>query len=170
MPSIRAEDPGTPDAIELTDELSAALAAITGDSGRASLAPDDVRVARSRFVVARDADGHPIGCAAIRPLGDGVAEIKRMYARPGNPSTGSALLAFLESEATALGYRAPWLETRIVNHRAVGFYSARGYRVIPNYGRYAGRADAVRLAKQLAPPAGVSPAGVRAGNRTRPHP
>jgi GNAT superfamily N-acetyltransferase len=165
MPSIRAEDPGTPDAIALMDELSAALAAITGDSGRSSFDPDDIRAPRSRFAVARDACGHPIGCAAIRPLGDGVAEIKRMYARPGNPGTGSALLAFLESEAAALGYRELWLETRVVNQRAVSFYSARGYCVIPNYGRYAGRAGAVCLAKQLA-----SPTGVSAGNRTLPHP
>ena len=149
MPSIRAEDPGTPDAIALTDELSAALAAITGDSGRSSFDPDDVRAPRSRFVVARDAVGRPIGCAAIRPLGEGVAEVKRMYARPGNPGTGSALLAFVENLATALGYRELWLETRVVNQRAVRFYSERGYRVIPNYGRYAGRTDAVCLAKQL---------------------
>ncbi|MET0858958.1 MAG: GNAT family N-acetyltransferase [Telluria sp.] len=165
MPSICAEDPGTPDAIALTDELSAALAAITGDSGRSSFDPDDVRVPRARFAVARNADGQPIGCGAFRPLGEGVAEIKRMYARAGNPGTGRALLAFLESEATALGYRALWLETRIANQRAVSFYSARGYTLIPNYGRYAGRADAVCLAKQLATPAGVS-----ADNRTRPHP
>ncbi len=165
MPNIRAEDPGTLDAIGLTDELSAALAAITGDSGRSSFDPDDVRLPRARFAVARDADGHPIGCAALRPLADGVAEIKRMYARPGNPGTGSALLAFVEREAAALGYRELWLETRVVNQRAVKFYSERGYAVIANYGRYAGRADAVCLSKQL-----PSPAGVSAGKRTRPHP
>lgn len=41
--TIRAEDPGTPDAIALLDKLSAALAVISGDSGRASFDPDDVR-------------------------------------------------------------------------------------------------------------------------------
>lgn len=149
MLSVRAEDPGTPEAIALVDELSAALAAITGDSGRSSFDADDVRVDGARFVVARDADGQAVGCGAFRPLADGVAELKRMYARPGNPGVGSALLAFLEAEAASLDYRAIWLETRVVNQRAVGFYRARGYTQIPNYGKYAGNDRAICLAKQL---------------------
>ncbi len=88
-PIIRAEDPGTPDAIALIDELSAALAAITGDSGRSSFDADDVRAARACFAVARNANGEAVGCGAFRPLADGVAEVKRMYARPGNPGTGA---------------------------------------------------------------------------------
>ena len=75
--------------------------------------------------------------------------MKRTYARPGNPGIGSALLAFLEAEAAALGYRAIWLETRAVNRRAVRFYLAHGYTPISNYGKYAGNAEAVCLAKQL---------------------
>lgn len=149
MLAIRAEDPGTPDAIALIDELSAALAAITGDSGRSSFDPDDVRVARARFVVARNADGQAVGCGAIRPLSDDIAEVKRMFSRPDNPGTGTALLAFLEAQAAALGYRAIWLETRAINERAVLFYLARGYARIPNYGKYTGNAEAVCLAKQL---------------------
>jgi GNAT superfamily N-acetyltransferase len=150
MLSIRAEDPGTPDAIALIDALSAALAAITGDSGTSSFDADDVRVPRARFAVARDAGGQAAGCGALRPLGDEIAEVKRMYARPGNPGAGSALLAFLEAEAVALGYRAIWLATRAVNQRAVRFYLARGYTPIPNYGKYAGNDGAVCLEKQLA--------------------
>jgi GNAT superfamily N-acetyltransferase len=149
MLSIRAEDPGTPDAAALIEELSAALAAITGDSGKSSFDAGDVRVAGARFVVARDADGQAVGCGALRPRADGVAELKRMYARPGNPGAGSALLAFLEAEAAALAYRAIWLATRVVNQRAVGFYRARGYAPIPHYGKYAGQADSVCLEKQL---------------------
>jgi GNAT superfamily N-acetyltransferase len=149
MLRIRAEDPGTPNAIVLVDELSAALAAITGDSGRSSFDADDIRVAGARFVVARGADGQAVGCGALRPLADGIVELKRMYARPGSRGAGSALLAFLEAEAAALGYRAIWLSTRVGNARAVGFYHARGYVTIPNYGKYAGRSDSVCLAKQL---------------------
>jgi GNAT superfamily N-acetyltransferase len=149
--TIAIEDPGTPDAIALVDELSAALAAITGDSGRSSFDIDDVRAARARFVVARNASGHAVGCGAFRPLGGDIAEVKRMFARPGNPGTGSALLAFLEAQAGALGYRAIWLATRAINERAVGFYLAHGYKPIPNYGKYAGNAEAVCLATQLSP-------------------
>jgi ribosomal protein S18 acetylase RimI-like enzyme len=147
--TIRAEDPGTPDAVALIDELSAALAAITGDSGRSSFDPGDVRVARALFVVARNADGQAVGCGAFRPVADGIAEVKRMYSRPGNQGAGSALLAFLEAQAAAMGYRAIWLATRSVNQRAVGFYRACGYGQISNYGKYAGNYRAVCLGKQL---------------------
>lgn len=149
MLSISVEDPGTPDATALMEELSAALEAITGDSGRSSFDADDIRGADARFVVARDADGVAVGCGALRPLTDGIAELKRMYARPGNPGAGSTLLAFLEAEAAALQYRAIWLSTRVINERAFGFYRARGYTRVTNYGKYAGRADSVCLAKQL---------------------
>ena len=62
---------------------------------------------------------------------------------------GSAILAALEAEAAALGYRALWLETRLVNARAVAFYQARGYRRIANYGNYAGNALAACFEKLL---------------------
>lgn len=149
MLTITTEDPDTPDAIALLDELSAALAAITGDSGSSSFDAADVRVARACFAVARDAGGQAAGCGALRPLAGDVAEVKRMYARPGHPGAGSALLAFLEVTAARLGYRDLWLETRAVNQRAVRFYLARGYRPIPNYGKYAGNAEAVCMAKRL---------------------
>lgn len=149
MLRIGAEDPGTPDAAALIEELSAALEVITGDSGKSSFDAADVRGAGACFAVARTADGVAVGCGAIRPLSDGVAELKRMYARPGNPGVGSALLVFLEAQAAALEYRAIWLSTRAVNQRAIGFYRAQGYVTIPNYGKYAGRAESVCLAKQL---------------------
>jgi ribosomal protein S18 acetylase RimI-like enzyme len=149
MVTIRAEDPATPDAVGLTDELSTALAAITGDSGRSSFDPDDVRVPGSLFVVARDASGLAVGCGACRPLAADIAEVKRMYARPGNRGVGSAVLAHLEAQAVTMGYRALWLETRAVNHRAVRFYSAHGYTPIHNYGKYVGNPEAVCFAKQL---------------------
>jgi ribosomal protein S18 acetylase RimI-like enzyme len=72
-----------------------------------------------------------------------------MYARPGHAGVVSALLAFLEAETAAMEYRAIWLSTRVVNDRAVRFYHARGYVTIPNYGKYAGRADSLCLARQL---------------------
>jgi GNAT superfamily N-acetyltransferase len=148
--TVAAEDAISSDAALLMDELSQVLAAITGSSGRASFDPADVAGPTARFAIARDARGAAIGCGALRPLRDGVAELKRMYARPGHAGVGSAVLRFLEEEAAALGYRALWLETRLVNHRAVDFYLARGYRSIPNYGKYAGNTLAACFEKVLA--------------------
>ena len=146
---IAACDPDSADAQVLLEELSATLAGITGSSGKASFSSDDARVARSLFVVARSDGGLLLGCGALRPLEGEVGEIKRMYARRGTRGVGTALLAQMESAAAGFGYRALWLETRRVNVRAVGFYLGRGYAPIPNYGKYAGREEAVCLGKTL---------------------
>lgn len=144
-------DPDSADARVLVEELSDALALITGASGKASYSPDDARVARSLFVVARGEDGRLLGCGALRPLDGDVGEVKRMYARPGTRGVGAALLACIEHQAEGFGYRELWLETRRVNSRAVGFYVAHGYAEIPNYGKYIGRPEAVCFGKRLAP-------------------
>lgn len=159
MLTITVEDPGSPDARALMDELCDTLVAITGDGGRSSFDPDDVRGAQACFVVARAvacegaSDGalRPVGCGAFRPLQPGIGELKRMYARPETHGVGTALLAFLEAEAVALGLRALWLSTRVVNERAHRFYESRGYARIPNFGRYVGRMQSVCLAKTLVP-------------------
>ena len=149
---ILAGDPGSPDALVLIAELSAALAAITGDPGTASFDPDDVRGARAAFLLAYDgdgADGAPLGCGALRPLDAERGEIKRMYARPGTGGVGAALLAQLEQAARGFGYQALVLSTRRVNQRAVDFYRRHGYADIAPYGRYAGVTRSICLGKDL---------------------
>ena len=149
---LTPEDPGADECLALMEELSAVLEEITGSSGKASFDADDVRGPMACFVVARDAAGVARGCGAFRPLEPGVAEIKRMYARHHSSGIGSAVLAYLEREAAALGYQAIWLETRLVNRRAVDFYTARGYVRIANYGKYIGNPLAVCFEKQLPGP------------------
>jgi ribosomal protein S18 acetylase RimI-like enzyme len=147
MFAIAPADPDSPDARLLLAELGAALAHITGSDGTASFDAADVRGPRACFLVARAADGSLAGCGALRSLTDDVAELKRMYARPGS-GAGAALLAALERQALAFGYRDVWLETRRVNTRAVAFYQKHGYRIIDNFGKYVGRLDAVCLGKR----------------------
>jgi len=146
---VTAASAASADAVALMRELSATLALITGDSGTASFDVADVRGERARFAIARDRMGIAVGCGAIRPLGEGVAEIKRMYARPGHGGVGRAVLAFLEQEARALGYRELWLETRLVNSRAVRFYEKHGYRRRENFGKYVGNHQAVCFEKAI---------------------
>ncbi|QGZ39073.1 L-amino acid N-acyltransferase YncA [Pseudoduganella flava] len=142
--AVRDEDPDSDDARALMAELSQVLAAITGDSGAAAF---DVARAGA-FAIARDDAGRAVGCGALLPLDGDVAEVKRMYARPGS-GAGGAVLAHLEARAAALGYRGLWLETRKVNERAVRFYDAQGYLRIPNFGKYVGNDAAVCFGKRL---------------------
>ena len=149
MIHVEAASPHDPQVAILLDELSATLTVITGSSGGASFDPSDVEGDRALFMLAHDESGSPVGCGAFRPLQPGVAEIKRMYARTGTRGVGAALLCALESGARECGYAEVWCETRIVNKRAVRFYERHGYRRIENFGKYAGRPDAVCFAKDL---------------------
>jgi GNAT superfamily N-acetyltransferase len=141
-------DPESVNARVLIAELDAALAAICGDSGSGSFDPADVRGPGAVFLVAHTADGTAVGCGALRPLAPGVAELKRMYGRPGS-GAGMALLTVLEATALDFGYREVWLSTRRVNVKALGFYARNGYIAIENYGRYVGRPESVCLARNL---------------------
>jgi ribosomal protein S18 acetylase RimI-like enzyme len=149
MLMINPEDPATPDASALIEALSVSLEFITGDGGKSSFDPDDVRGEKARFVIARTNMGEPVGCGAFRPLHEHVAEVKRMYAAPGSKGVGNAVLSYLEIEAAALGYEQLWLETRLVNQHAIAFYEKHGFSRIPNFGKYVGNAAAVCFAKSL---------------------
>lgn len=147
--AVEPADPSSDEAQALLAALSTTLQRITGSPGTASFDVADVAQPGAAFVLARTADGRAVGCGALRPLQPGVAELKRMYAAPGTQGVGAQVLAALEGEAARLGHRELWLETRRVNARAVAFYLQHGYAVIPNYGRYAGRAEAVCFGKRL---------------------
>ncbi len=146
---ISLEDPTSESARKLIDELSQTLAMITGDSGRSSFDPESVLGPQAAFVVARDVDGNALGCGAFRPLQAGIAELKRMYAKPGTKGVGSAILHELEERARQLGYQELWLETRLINSHAVAFYESHSYQQIPNFGPYVGRLEAICLRKRL---------------------
>ena len=146
---VSRENVDSADAQALMAQLSAVLQQITGDSGQSSFQSTDLQQPTACFAVARDQQGNALGCGALRPLTQEVAELKRMFARQGAQGTGSALLRFLEVEAAKLGYREIWLETRRVNQQAVRFYLRHGYQPIARYGRYITNPQALCFAKVL---------------------
>jgi N-acetylglutamate synthase-like GNAT family acetyltransferase len=141
--------PNTQDAISLMEQLSNSLEVITGDSGKNSFNSNDVCVPRSLFVVAYNEDGEAMGCGAIRPINEDIAEVKRMFAKTKAVGVGSEILQHLENQARKLGYSALWLETRLINKRAVSFYEKRGYHRISNYGKYVNKPEAICFEKNI---------------------
>lgn len=146
---VRRENVDSADAQALMAQLSAVLQQITGDSGRSSFEASDLQQPAACFAIARDQQGNALGCGALRPLTQDVAELKRMFSLQGAQGIGSALLNFLEAEAATLGYREIWLETRRVNQQAVRFYLRHGYQPIARYGRYITNPQALCFAKVL---------------------
>jgi GNAT superfamily N-acetyltransferase len=80
-------------------------------------------------------DGSPAGVVALRPLEEGVCEMKRMYVDPRfhGQGLGHALATRLLAEARLAGYRRMWLETGPRQHAARRLYQRLGFRPIGPY-------------------------------------
>lgn len=77
----------------------------------------------------------PVCVGAVKRLGPGVAEIKRMYVAPDGRGRGVArrLLGALEDAARALGYTRVRLDTGPRQPHARALYRSAGYREIADY-------------------------------------
>ncbi len=146
--AVERSSPRDPGAVPLLDALSLDLGTRFASDGRASFASWDDDDPLSVFALAR-IGGRAVGCGAIRPIAEGIAELKRMYATAPRGGIGSAVLRFLEAEARRLGYRSVWLETRWANEGAVAFYRKHGFRPRENFGQYAGHPESVCMEKLL---------------------
>ena len=80
-------------------------------------------------------DGHYVGCGAIRDLGDGIVEVKRMYLAPEvrGQGMGKWLLTKLLGKARELGYQTARLDTLRRLTPAVRLYENAGFTEIPAY-------------------------------------
>ncbi len=104
-----------------------------------------------KFVVVAYDDGKPLGCGAIKEYETNTMEVKRMYVPPGYRKKGIAttILAELENWARELSCTRCVLETGKRQPEAIGLYKRNGYRLIPNYGQYAGVENSVCFGKEL---------------------
>lgn len=79
MITLEKADPRSAESQLLITKLSAELAAITGDNGKSNFTMDSMDEERSLWVLARNNKGDAVGCGAIRPLTEHIAELKGCF-------------------------------------------------------------------------------------------
>jgi ribosomal protein S18 acetylase RimI-like enzyme len=130
-------DPEEPPASELLAAMRTELDDVYETFSRLDnppLAPSELRPPAGEYVVGYEGSTAVAG-GGVRRLGDGVAEIKRMYVRPAARSRGvaAALLDALEESARSLGYEAVRLDTGPKQVHALRLYRRAGYVEVPPY-------------------------------------
>ena len=116
-----------------------------------SPAPTNTPLAAREFYLLARRDGHAVGCGALRCVDALTGEMRRMFVTRAARRAGvaSALLAALESQARALGYRRLVLETGVRQKAAIALYKSAGWRRIPPFGAHAGDPTSVCFGKAL---------------------
>jgi len=96
-------------------------------------------------------EGVAVGCGALRRLDAQRGELRRLFVTPQarREGVGRALLARLEADALALGYRRLLLETGTRQKPAAALYRAAGWRRMAPYGNFVGDPTSVCFGKTL---------------------
>jgi len=96
-------------------------------------------------------DGVAVGCGALRRIDARTGEIRRMFVTRTARREGVArtLLARLEADALALGYRRLLLETGVRQKPAMALYRTSGWRRTTAYGAYVGDPTSVCFGKTI---------------------
>jgi GNAT superfamily N-acetyltransferase len=114
--------------VEYQQALGVSLCFQGFDAELAAL-PGDYAPPRGRLILALHR-GAPAGCAALRPLSDRDAEMKRLYVRSAHRGSGlgHVLAERIVAEARALGYAALKLDTLPQMQAAQRVYEKLGFR------------------------------------------
>lgn len=96
--------------------------------------PGNYAPPEGRLLLAWRAD-QAAGCVGLRPLEQGVCEMKRLYVRPAwrGQGVGHFLAASIISAAKELGYACMRLDTLASMRSAISLYRTLGFRIIPAY-------------------------------------
>jgi len=87
-----------------------------------------------RLILAFDGSA-PAGCVALRGIGDGICELKRLYVRPPyrRHGLGRALAGEIIAAAREANYDRMRLDTLESMHKAIALYESLGFRRIAAY-------------------------------------
>ena len=136
---LRDADPDDPAAIACLTAyyqlLAEKIAGVTPDMLTLPL-PDAAkyRPPHGAFLIAWS-DDLPVGCASLRPLEPGVAEVKRLWIDPVARGQGLArrLMRALESRARDMGYTHLKLDSNAALTEAIALYRSDGWTEIAPY-------------------------------------
>lgn len=138
-----------PDFISLVRLLDADLARRDGEDH--TFYAQFNTIAKLKHVVIAYENSQATGCGAIKEQASDTMEVKRMYVLPESRKSGIAtkILTDLEQWAQEMGYSTCVLETGKRQPEAIELYKKNGYKIIPNYGQYAGIDNSVCFEKAL---------------------
>lgn len=147
--NIKRTNSGDHEFIELVKLLNDDLAIRDGEDY--SFYSQFNKLDKIRHVVLVIENGKPSGCGTIKEFDGNTMEIKRMYVSVESRNKGIAttILIELENWARELSYAKCILETGKKQPEAISLYKKNGYKMIPNYGQYAGVDYSVCFEKYL---------------------
>jgi GNAT superfamily N-acetyltransferase len=129
-------DPDAPEASQLLEAYFVELRERLAPAPVAAVSrwPDDFRGAGGAVVLGWR-DGRAVGCAGLRPLGQGTVELKHFFlaTEVRGRGLGRVLLAGVEGVARMLGARRIVLDTAAPLLEAAALYRSAGYQDIPRF-------------------------------------